>query len=229
MVTRQTRLENRVKDMVRPQRDGKVRYHPRLARQAEKLYALGLSDHDVADILEVSPVVLSRWQHEHDEFDDAVVRGKLAAKRARRSARSGQTHNSNSEFTWGARDSSTEIPGIKLTGSPVSDHPPLRPTQTEGYDAAGSEAWQDPAAKPEAGPESKARAVQPPVTQRASKTSAVDAKPPTAQQAQKVSVHQYLPNQPVYSRVPGGSGWEIRGYCVDNGQHRPPPKDWPGQ
>jgi hypothetical protein len=51
-------------------------YRPELAAQAAKLCALGATDVDLADFFGVSVRTIYRWQHDHEEFCQALKAGK---------------------------------------------------------------------------------------------------------------------------------------------------------
>lgn len=51
-------------------------YQEEYARSAEKLTALGATDIELADFFEVNVRTIYRWKHEHDEFCQALNKGK---------------------------------------------------------------------------------------------------------------------------------------------------------
>ncbi len=54
-------------------------YKPEFAQQAAKLCALGATDAELADFFQVTTVTIWRWQSVHEEFLNALKRGKDAA------------------------------------------------------------------------------------------------------------------------------------------------------
>lgn len=55
------------------------KYNPELAKQAEKLCALGATDEDLADFFGVSIRTIARWKAAHEEFCQALKVGKADA------------------------------------------------------------------------------------------------------------------------------------------------------
>jgi hypothetical protein len=51
-------------------------YRPEYAEQAAKLCALGATDFELADFFEVNTATIYRWRNAHEEFCEAVSRGK---------------------------------------------------------------------------------------------------------------------------------------------------------
>lgn len=58
---------------------GWYKYKPEFAPQAEKLCKLGAIDTELADFFEVDVSTIERWKKEHQEFGEALKRGKLIA------------------------------------------------------------------------------------------------------------------------------------------------------
>lgn len=54
-------------------------YKKEFAKSAEKLTALGATDIELADFLEVDVRTVYRWKHEHEEFCQALNKGKSKA------------------------------------------------------------------------------------------------------------------------------------------------------
>lgn len=54
-------------------------YKPEFAEQAVKLCALGATDKELADFFKVTTVTIWNWQSAHQEFFNALKRGKEAA------------------------------------------------------------------------------------------------------------------------------------------------------
>jgi hypothetical protein len=54
-------------------------YKPEYAKQAEKLCALGATDVELADFIEVEVRTIYRWKSEHDKFCQALKVGKDVA------------------------------------------------------------------------------------------------------------------------------------------------------
>lgn len=51
-------------------------YKPEYAEQAAKLCALGATDFELADFFEVNTATIYRWRNTHEQFCEAVSRGK---------------------------------------------------------------------------------------------------------------------------------------------------------
>jgi len=61
-------------------------YKPEFAKQADKLCRLGATDVELADFFGVTTVTIWRWQSAHEEFCNALKRGKeVADERVERS------------------------------------------------------------------------------------------------------------------------------------------------
>lgn len=55
------------------------KYNIKFAEQAEKLCKLGATDYELADFFEVALSTLCLWKVKHEEFSDALKRGKEKA------------------------------------------------------------------------------------------------------------------------------------------------------
>ena len=62
------------------------KYKPEFAETARKVCALGATDQEIADVLDVEVRTIYRWKHEHDAFCQALKTGKdVADERVERS------------------------------------------------------------------------------------------------------------------------------------------------
>lgn len=55
------------------------KFKPEFIKQAEKLCALGLTDAEIANFFEITPVTLWRWKSANEEFCNALKAGKEPA------------------------------------------------------------------------------------------------------------------------------------------------------
>ena len=55
------------------------RYRPEFAEQARLLCLLGHTDKDLASVFEVGESTLNRWKQEHEDFREALARGRARA------------------------------------------------------------------------------------------------------------------------------------------------------